>query len=193
MAHNPEIFFNLLFSFENHEVRKSLRKLLRKTKIPLLKICSRALRVSVPPAPPAPLAVLPCWCLSRRLSLRQPPSPWRRRGPGSGGLHRVLACFFLDGPFSNRQPHAVAPVLHFLQQLPGARWLGAQRVHAAPPSSESWLITHDPPTVGRLVIVTGPFQFLAVSFVSAVLVASWKLSGFLVSVRTWQFRPHNAA
>ena len=97
-------------------------------------------------------------------------------GRGQGASTVVLARFFADRPFSNRQPHAVAPRLRFLQQLPGAQWLGAQpqRVHAAPPDSdsESGLITHNPPTVGRLVIVTGPFQFLAVSFVSAVLVAS---------------------
>lgn len=49
---------------------------------------------------------------------------------------------------------------------------GTVTVSACHPIRQSQLITYNPPTVGRLVIVTGPFQFLAVSFVSAVLVAS---------------------
>lgn len=92
----------------------------------------------------------------------------------------------MDGPFSNCSPKVVVPDYASCSSCWGLHGWGQSHSECMPPhpDSEGWLIIYNPPTVGCLVTVTGPFQFLAISFVSAVLVASSKLSGFLVSVRT---------
>ena len=90
-------------------------------------------------------------------------------------MWRVPSALVLtDGPFSNRSPKVAVPDYASCSSCWGLNGWGQSRSKCTPPhpDSESWLIIYNPPTVGRLVIVTGPFQFLAISFVSAVLVAS---------------------
>ena len=80
LTHNPEMFSNLLFSFENHEVRKSLRRLLRKRQIPVPKTCSRALRVPHPSPWRSSSAALLV-----PLQTARPPSLWRGQAAGVRG------------------------------------------------------------------------------------------------------------